>query len=127
MNLVSDGLTRVRNALLIGKNQVVIRKSNFVKSIFDVIESEGFVGSVEVLNDREISVSLKYDTFGVPVIRKMRIVSKPSSRMYLQKGDIPALKTKRFSVFVLSTSKGVMSDVEAYRQNIGGEVICEVY
>ena len=127
MNLISDSLTRVRNALLIGQNKVIVRNTKIVKSMFDVMHSEGFVSAVSVVNDREISIGLKYDHIGIPVIRKIMTVSKPSRRTYLKKQQISSLRKKRFSLFVLTTSKGVMSDVDAYNNNVGGEVICEVY
>ncbi|USO00453.1 MAG: 30S ribosomal protein S8 [Alphaproteobacteria bacterium] len=124
--LIADGLSKVKNAILTGREEVKIRKSNFIHKVFEVMCQEGFFNGVSIV-DGDIVISLKYDNFGIPVIRKLSMVSKPSRRIYLGKSELSKLRKKRFSLLVLSTSEGVMSDVEAYNRGIGGEIVCEVY
>ncbi|QEK38727.1 30S ribosomal protein S8 [Candidatus Cytomitobacter primus] len=125
-DIVSDTLARIRNAYLVGKEVVVVQKSKFVKSILEVMKSEGFIADIEE-SDRSMNVTLKYDIKGVPVIRGMKRISKSSRRFYVQSKDLKNMRRKRFALSVISTPNGVLSDIKAYAQGVGGELVCEVY
>lgn len=123
-DIISDTLTRMRNAYLAGKDFVNVQKSNFVINVLNVLKETGFVDEFENL-DREIKVTLKYDDHGYPVVRKSKKISKSSRRVYV---DLRKIKKLRhgFKVLILSTPKGVMSDMSAIAHGVGGELICEV-
>ncbi len=125
-DIISDTLARIRNAGLVGKTTVASKKSKLIKSVLKVMEDEGFISGVEE-GDRELIISLKYDSRGVPVIREMKRKSKSSRRVYVKSEELKNLRRKNFALSIISTSQGVLSDNAAYSKGIGGELLCEVY
>ena len=125
---ISDCLTRIRNGLMRGKKVVNAPFSKFKHELISLFVKEGYLNSCEKISvdgKDVISISLKY-VDEAPAIRELKRVSKPSLRKYSSASDLEQVKSG-LGLYVLSTSKGLMSDKEAKSKNIGGEIICEVF
>ena len=125
---LGDMLTRIRNAQLRAKSKVSTPASGLRKSVLDVLQSEGYIrgySSVEFSGHSEFEIELKYYD-GEPVIREIRRVSRPGRRVYASVRNLPRV-SDGLGVAILSTPKGVMSDADAREQNVGGEVLCQVF
>ncbi len=126
---IADMISRIRNALLAHHAKVKIPASKMKESIARILWQEGFVNGVEIEENgvkKEIVISLKYTDEGIPVIRAIRKVSKPGRRVYKRVKELkPVLRGQ--GIAIISTSRGIMTDKEARKQRLGGEVICEVY
>ena len=125
---VADMLTRIRNGQMIGKLIVNMPKSKLKIAVADVLVSEGYIDSFNVVEQgsKEIlSIKLRY-LDGKPVIREINRVSRPGLRQYFPKNLIPKVKNG-LGVAVMSTSGGVMSDRKARKLGIGGELLCKVF
>lgn len=122
-------LTRIRNALKVERVTVNIPYSRLKSQIADVLKREGYIWDYEVVEDgkfRSISVLLKYGPNGECVIQRIRKISKPGRRLYCSPKELnPVLGG--LGIRILSTNKGVVSDREARTQNVGGEILCEVW
>jgi len=132
MNLVDpigDMLTRIRNGQMRALNKIEIPFSNFRLKILEVLKKEGYIIDFYLEDSKEkikfILVVLKYYE-GQPVIKEIKRVSKPGRRVYSRAVSIPKIKNG-LGLAILSTSKGVMSDAEAVKNNLGGEIICRVF
>jgi len=125
---IADMLIRIKNAAAAHKAEVVMPFSNFKASLAKLLEREGFVGAVTEVPGRfkSLQLNLKYDTQGQPVISGLKRISKPGQRIYLPVGRIPRTNSG-LGVTVISTSQGLLSDKEARKAKIGGEVICQVW
>ena len=122
---IADLLTRIRNACLRKHKEVKIPYSKIKEGIVTLFQQEGFVENVEKM-EKDLKVVLKYDKNNNPVIRKIKRVSKPGLRQYKKVEDLNPLLNGQ-GMFVLSTSQGLLSDIECRKKNIGGEIICLVY
>ncbi len=126
---IADMLTRIRNAVAIHEMQVKIPYSKVKSEILTVIKKGGFVKDFdsELVNGHAVlTVQLKYSPDGDKVISHIQRVSKPGCRVYVGTDDIPN-PLNGLGLAVLSTSKGVVSQLEARRRHVGGEVLCEVW
>ena len=126
---IGDMLTRIRNGIMASYDAVDIPSSKLKMNIVKVLKSEGFIKNYRIMNEgaREtIRVFLKYDENGVAVIGGLKRVSKPSRRFYTKTDKIPKV-LGGLGVNILSTSKGVMTDREARKMGVGGEVLCAVW
>ncbi len=127
---IADMLTRIRNACMQRHTSVVMPKSKLKLAIADILKQEGFIRDFKVeTNERsfeDLVLDLKYTTDRQPVITGLKRVSRPGLRIYTKHQDIPRVRGG-MGLSILSTPKGVMSGYEAYRQNIGGEVLCYVW
>ncbi len=126
---ISDMLTRIRNAIMASYDTVDIPCSNMKINITRVLKSEGFIKNYKIMNQkghRVIRIFLKYDENGEPVIDGLKRVSKPSRRVYAKSKDIPKV-LGGYGINILSTSRGIMTDKEARRLGIGGEILCSVW
>ena len=126
---IADLLTRIRNGLIARHPEVRIPHSRLKVRIAEILAQEGYVADVEVVPagvQSEIRVRLKYTASRDPVIKGLRRVSKPGLRVYKGRTELPRVQAG-MGVAVLSTSKGVMTDREARRQKVGGEILCEVW
>lgn len=126
---IADLLTRIRNGLIARHAEIRIPHSRVKARIAEILVQEGYIQDVEVVPagvQSEIRVKLKYTPSRDPVIKGLRRVSKPGLRVYKGRLDLPRVQGG-LGVAVLSTSKGVMTDREARRQKVGGEVLCEVW
>lgn len=131
MNLndpVGDLITRIRNAQMRGRSKVLSPNSTLRVRVLNVLVEEGYIrGFSEVENNgrKELEIELKYFE-GTPVIHEIQRVSKPGRRVYSSIKDL-GLVRNGLGISILSTPKGVMSDAAARAQNVGGEILCEVY
>jgi small subunit ribosomal protein S8 len=126
---IGDMVTRLRNGSRAHHDRVVMPASKAKIEILNVLKSEGFVGDVVVHDKKpqnEVTVFLKYGPERAPVITGIRRESKPGLRRYVPVRDIPRV-LGGLGVAILSTSKGILADNEARKQNLGGELICTVY
>tara|TARA_B100000029_G_scaffold516815_1_gene634973 strand:+ start:11024 stop:11419 length:396 start_codon:yes stop_codon:yes gene_type:complete len=125
---ISDCLTRIRNGLMRGKTSVVVPFSQFKEQLINVLVSEGYLLGSEKNNidgKEVLEVSLKYIN-AEPAIRDLKRISKPSLRRYSGSKNIGNVKGG-LGVYILSTNKGLLTDKQAKDENVGGEVICEVF
>ena len=125
---IADMLTRVRNASLVGKNEVRLPSSKLKKTVAEQLKKAGYLESVKVEKAKpqdELVITI-FEKGNEPVFTEIERVSKPGRRVYASASDIPKVKNGR-GVVIVSTSKGVMTGVEATRQRLGGELICKVY
>ena len=126
---IADMLTRIRNASSARHETVDIPASNMKKSIAQILVDEGFVMSFQVVEDGKqgvIRMTLKYVDGKTPVITGLRRVSKPGLRIYSNCEDMPKVM-KGLGIAIVSTSKGVMTDKRARKENVGGEVLAFVW
>ncbi len=125
---ISDMLTRIRNATAAKKGDLVLPYSKFKANLANMLLKEGFVSSVQEITGKikQLQIGLKYSTEGDPVISGVKRVSKPGQRIYLSVEKLPRTNSG-FGVTVVSTSKGLMSDKQARKAHLGGEVICQIW
>ena len=126
---LGDMLTRIRNGQGARKEVVSCPASKLRARVLDVLKSEGYIrGWSEVKNERghaELNIELKYDQ-GQPVIQEIKRVSKPGRRVYVKVAEIPRVYNG-LGIAVVSTPNGVMADRDARDQNVGGEVLCNIF
>lgn len=127
---ITDLLNRIRNAAMAQHASTRIPYSKIKESIVEIMKNEGYLDGVAVDSGdgvhKEIVVHLRYIDDSRTAIRKMRRVSKPGRRWYCSSKEIPQIKSG-LGVSIISTSKGVMTDRDARRLNVGGEVLCEIW
>ena len=126
---IGDMLTRIRNGQMRTLNNIDVPYSNFRSKILEVLKKEGYIIDFKISESKNkiksIQVKLKYYD-GQPVIREIKRISKPGRRVYSKATSIPKV-LNGLGLAILSTSKGVMSDVEATKNNLGGEIICRIF
>ena len=129
MDPIGDMFTRIRNGQMRLLNTIDVPASNFRLQILEVLKSEGYITNYFIEkkdnNKKNLKVGLKYYE-GTPVIKEIKRVSKPGRRVYSRATSIPRVMNG-LGLAILSTPKGVMSDTEARKNNIGGEIICRVF
>jgi len=126
---IADMLTRIRNALKASHEQVDIPSSKVKINIAKVLKSEGYVRNFKIVSDgghRVIRIFLKYDDKGVPIISGVKRVSKPSCRVYAGYDEIPKV-LNGYGINIISTSKGLLTDREARKLRVGGEILCSLW
>ncbi len=126
---IADLLTRIRNASAAKHESVEIPASNMKKAICQILMDEGYIRSFTVTEDGKqgiIKVVLKYGEGKTPVIQGLRKVSKPGLRIYSGAAELPKVM-KGLGIAIISTSRGVMTDREARKQNLGGEVLAFIW
>jgi small subunit ribosomal protein S8 len=126
---IGDMLTRIRNAVMVKKKEVVVEPASKLKmAILDVLKREGYIDGYKIEGEevkKKIIVYLKYYQ-GKPVIQVIERVSKPGRRIYVGVDEIPKVYNG-LGIAILSTPKGVLSDREAKKLRVGGELICKVF
>ena len=126
---ISDFLTRIRNAQQAGHRRVDIPASKVKRAMSKILVDKGYISRFIDIEDNKqgvLRLFLKYDAYGKPVIREMKRISKPGLRKYRDSDNLP--KTYGgLGIVIISTSRGVMTDKEARKLNVGGEVLCSVY
>lgn len=128
-DVVADMLTRIRNANTAKHETVEIPASNLKKAIAKILLDEGYIKAYEVTDDNKqgvITITLKYGENKQRLIQGLRRVSKPGLRIYASSQELPKVKNG-LGVAIISTSKGIMTDKEARKQNVGGEVLAFVW
>lgn len=127
---IADMLTRLRNAGKVNHQTVTVPYSRIKMAVAQILEREGYLTSVKAEGEgvaKFISMDLKYlDNGKVSHIRGLRRISKPGRRMYVQSDAIPRVNSGA-GIAIISTSKGILSDKEARTQNVGGEILCEIF
>ena len=126
---IADLLTRIRNAQKAGHEVVSVPASKTKIAIAHILKNEGFIRNYKCIRDDKqgiLKVALKYSETGKGGITEIYRVSKPSQRIYVGSDKLPYIRNG-FGVAVLSTSRGMMSDREARKANVGGEHICSVF
>lgn len=126
---IADLLTRIRNASTAKHPSVDIPASNIKKAICQILVDEGYVRSMQVIEDKKqgmIRLQLKYSEGGAPVLAGLRRVSKPGLRIYSNCEDMPKVM-RGLGTAIISTSRGVMTDKAARKENVGGEVLAFVW
>ena len=126
---IGDMFSRIRNGQMRLLSSINVPASNFRLQILEVLKSEGYISNFFVEkkenNKKNLKVDLKYYE-GNPVIKEIKRISKPGRRIYSRANSIPKIQNG-LGVAIISTPKGVMSDNEARKNNIGGEIICRVF
>ena len=126
---IADMLTRIRNALMAGHESVLVPSSKMKLSVAKILKSEGFINDYELLKEKSyqvIKIHLKYVDRNQPNIAGLERISKPGLRVYVERNEIPRVYGGA-GIAILSTSKGMMTGHEAWRQGIGGELLCYVW
>ena len=126
---IADMLTRIRNASNAKHDSVDVPASNIKKELAQILLNEGFIKGFDVIDDAKqgiIRVDLKYGKQNEKVISGIKRISKPGLRVYVKSDEIPRV-LGGLGIVILSTSKGIMTDKVARKENIGGEVICYVW
>ena len=126
---IADLLTRIRNASSAKHDSVEIPASNMKKAICQILVDEGYVKNYTVTQDGKqgvIKVTLKYGEGKTPVIQGLRRVSKPGLRIYSSAAELPKVM-KGLGIAIIATSRGIMTDREARKQNLGGEVLAFIW
>jgi small subunit ribosomal protein S8 len=126
---IGDMFSRIRNGQMRSLNSIDIPSSNFRKNILEILKNEGYIKSYFIekskSNKINLKINLKYYE-GDPVIKEINRISKPGRRIYSRANSIPRVMNG-LGLAILSTPKGVMSDTEARKNNVGGEIICRVF
>lgn len=126
---IADMLTRIRNAIMASYNTVDIPNSRLKVDIAKVMKSEGFIRNYKIVpNDQQgiLRVIFKFDDNGEAIINGLKRVSKPGRRIYTRADKIPKV-LNGFGISILSTSKGIITDKDARKMGVGGEILCSVW
>lgn len=126
---IADMLTRIRNAVLARHDFVLVPASRMKASVAKILRDEGFIRDYEVLRgkpQRMLKIYLKYGEKRQPMVAGLKRVSKPGLRVYVGRSEIPRVYGG-LGIAIVSTSKGVMTGQQAWRQGIGGELLCYVW
>ena len=126
---IGDMIARLKNAQVRNHKKVVLPSSKFKTKIADVLKNEGFIIDYKVNenegNKSDLEINLKYN-YGSPVISTIERVSKPGRRIFSSAESLPKINNG-LGIAIISTPKGVMTDTEAKKNNVGGEIICKVF
>ena len=125
---IGDMIARVKNAQARNHKKVELPSSNFKVKIADILKNEGFIKDFKVISENNkpvLSLELKYFS-GNPVISAFERVSKPGRRIFSSADSLPKINNG-LGIAIISTPKGVMTDIDARKQRIGGEIICKVF
>lgn len=125
---IADMLTRIRNASRTGKKDVLVKASKVCQGIASVLKDEGYIEDFDRIDDNKqglIRLTLKYTLDGTGIISEIKRVSKPGCRVYSDVNEMPKV-LGGLGIMVVSTSKGVVSDRFCRKENVGGELLCQV-
>lgn len=128
-DIIADSLTRIRNASMRRLEHTTLYYAKIVVSILDVFMSKGFIESYKIVGNegkQSIKVILRYDEDGRSVISEIKRISKPGRRVYKGRDELKRFKNG-YGLIVVSTSKGVVSNEDAYKSNVGGEALCSIW
>ena len=126
---IADMLTRIRNANVVKHETVDVPASNMKKELSRILLEEGFIRGYDVIEDEKqgiIRIQLKYGQTGERVISGLKRISKPGMRVYADKHEVPRV-LNGLGISIISTSKGILTDKQARKEGVGGEVICYVW
>lgn len=126
---ISDMLTRIRNATMVGKTKVELPMSKMKFSIAKILQTEGYVENVETYSEGNkpmLRLYVIYDAKKQSRISRLKRISTPGRRVYVKAGELPVVRSG-FGMAIVSTSNGLMSSHEARKRRLGGEIICEIF
>lgn len=125
---IADMLTRIRNSSRLRKEEVVLPYSNIKWQIAKILEQEGYLKKAEKIQNHfsQIKLLLKYNDDKESVIRSVKRISKPGRRVYVHHQKLPYV-LENLGIAIISTSQGLMTNKEARKKKMGGEIICEIY
>ena len=126
---IADFLTRIRNALMAKHETTDIPASTLKWRLAEILKEEGYITDAQAMDNghhKAIRIHLKYDTGDASILQSLKRISKPGRRVYVTADKLPRV-LNGLGIAIISTSRGVMSDRECRRQNIGGEILCEVW
>jgi len=126
---ISDFLTRIRNASMVNKPTVSVPHSKFKYELSKLLKTEGYISDVKVNSEsskKELQIDLKYSENGSPVLAGLNRLSTPGRRLYVGSDELPR-NNGGLGTVIVSTSRGLLSDSEARKRKLGGELICEVW
>ena len=126
---IADMLTRIRNAFAVKKDEVILPYSKIKHAIARILQQEGYLGVAEKINSGkfdQLKLVLSYKENRQPVITHLKRISRPGQRIYVGREDIPYILND-LGIAILSTSKGLMTNRQARRARLGGEIICEIW
>ena len=129
MDPISDMLTQIRNAVVLRKAEVVLPYSKLKESLATVFARQGWISSFETVEKEKfkyLKLQLKYTSDGDPAISGLKRISKPGQRIYAKVSKIPRVKYGIGST-IISTSRGIMTESQARKEKLGGEVICQIW
>mgnify|MGYP002400775879 CR=1 FL=1 len=135
MDPIADMFTRIRNASAVNKTEVIMPISKLKLEVAKILEAEGWVKKIAVIagglegkhnNFDELKIQLRYRKNGKPQISSIKRISRPGLRIYVGKDEIPTV-LNNYGIAILSTSKGLMTNKDAKKQHIGGEVLGEIF
>ena len=124
---IGDMLARIKNAQVRNHSKVSLPSSKFKAKIADVLKSEGYIIDYKISDEKKpsIEINLKYN-FGNPVINTIERISKPGRRIFSSASSLPKINNG-LGIAIVSTPQGVMTDVDARKKKLGGEIICKVF
>lgn len=125
MDPIADALIRIKNGYLARKSEVLLSYSKLVSNLCDLLAKKGYIESVEKIGEREIKVVLKYKD-RLPVLTDVKRISKPGRRVYMGAKLLPRV-LNGMGIAVISTPKGLMTDAEARKEGMGGEIMAFVW
>ncbi|RDU64128.1 30S ribosomal protein S8 [Helicobacter sp. MIT 14-3879] len=128
-DIIADSITRIRNASMRRLEHTTLYYAKVVVSILEVFKVKGFIKDYRVNskdNKQDITVMLNYDENGKSLISELKRISKPGRRVYKSRSELKKYKNG-YGTIVVSTSKGVISNEEAYKNNVGGEALCSIW
>ena len=126
---IADMLTRMRNAQLVRKSEVVVPYSKLKANLANILKEEGYIvdaAQADYLGKPALVITLKYSSDGTAVIRSLKRISKPGRRVYSDKKSLPFV-LNNLGMAVISTSQGLMTNKAARQKKLGGEVLCEIF
>ena len=129
MDPIAEMLTQIRNSLMAGQKTCVVRYSKIKEEILKILKNEEYIRDYKIeerLGKKNIRVSLSFDRDNKSSINRIKRISKPGRRIYMPYTKLPYI-LRGMGMLVLSTSKGLMTDKNARKEKIGGEIICEIY
>jgi small subunit ribosomal protein S8 len=128
-DVIADGLTRIRNASMRKQESTTLIFSKTVEAILKVFKEKGYIDGYKVEeagSKKNIKVFMKYDESGNTVINEIKRVSKPGRRVYRPSAEIKKFKNG-YGTIIITTSKGVLSNDDAHKEGVGGEVLCSIW
>ncbi|MGB9848096.1 MAG: 30S ribosomal protein S8 [Minisyncoccia bacterium] len=129
MDTIADFLTQIKNAIAVKKPSVTARFSKMNYEIAQILLKEGWINDVKIVGKspkKNIRIDLKYDENGVSAIQEIKRISKPGCRRYIKANQLKPVKSG-YGRYIISTPRGLMTNVEAKKHNLGGEIICEIF
>lgn len=127
---IADMLSRIRNASAVKKAEAAIPFSKVKFNIAKILKHEGYLTEVTVVETKkginQLVVNLKYQADNQPAIEHIKRISRPGQRLYVGKDELPRV-LNNLGIAIISTSKGLMTNKQARKEGLGGEIICEVY